>query len=444
MEKIIIKNFGPIKDVELEIKDINVFIGSTSSGKSTVAKLIAIFKDSADLVNTDNFDIFTELLSDYNINYLIGETTIIKYENNEYSLQIENQSVVSNLPIEELASALEPIREMMPVLVPLIKSIISGKGSINKLYSLILLVIDQFDLEKIEIRPQKDNEKVKRIQELLDRIKKNKSQFATGSYTSLQETISDMKDLNDLISNPFGLGKTVYIPAERILLSMVAESVFGLMDNDVSIAKCIKKFGSRLESARKKYSNFSIPFLEINYTYSDKSNFITFRDGAKVRLEQVSSGLQSIIPLLLVIEANVTDEHTINNCFVVEEPELNLYPTVQKELVEFIVERINRSKDKLIITTHSPYVLTSLDNLIQASNAAKANPEQKEKVAEIVPEGKWVDFDRVACYYFEGGTCRSTLDTENQTIGASNIDDVSEELGKTFDQLLELKYAHVS
>ncbi len=47
MEKIIIKNFGPIKDIELEIKDINVFIGSTSSGKSTVAKLIAIFRENS-------------------------------------------------------------------------------------------------------------------------------------------------------------------------------------------------------------------------------------------------------------------------------------------------------------------------------------------------------------------------------------------------------------
>ena len=178
--------------------------------------------------------------------------------------------------------------------------------------------------------------------------------------------------------------------------------------------------------------------------YSEKANFVTFSDGAKVKLEQASSGLQSIIPLLLVVESNTFGEKAVKNCFVIEEPELNLYPTIQKELIEFIVERINKSKDKLIITTHSPYVLTSLDNLIQASNAAKTSPDQKEKVAEIVPEEKWVDFDRVSCYYFEDGTCRSTLDTENQTIGASNIDDVSEELGKTFDQLLEFKYADVS
>lgn len=444
MEKIIIKNFGPIKKVELEIKDINVFIGSTSSGKSTVAKLIAIFRNSAELIYTDNFDILLELLSNYNINYSIKNNTYIRYENNEYDLQVKNQKVVSNLPIKELASAIEPIREIMPVLTPLIKNFIGGKGSINQFYSLMLLFVGQYDLEKIEFQAQEDNERVKRIRILLEKIKENKDQFINRSVSSLEETVSYIKELNELIFNPFDLGKTVYIPAERILLSMIAESLFGLMNNDVSIAKCIKDFGAQFESARKKLTHFSIPFLDAEYQYSDKSNLITFKDGAKIKLEQASSGFQSVIPLLLVVEAMTSKEQNRKNCFVIEEPELNLYPTVQKELVEFIVERINKSKDKLIITTHSPYVLTSLDNLIQASNAAKAHPELKEKASEIVAEAKWVDFDRVTCYFFENGSCRSTLDQENQTIGTSNIDDVSETLGKTFDQLLELKYAHVS
>ncbi len=444
MEKIIIKNFGPIKEVELEIKDINVFIGSTSSGKSTVAKLIAVFRNSAELIYTDNFDILLELLSDYNINYNIHDNTYIRYENNEYALQVKNQKVISNLPIKELASAIEPIREIMPVLAPLIKNLINGKGSINQLYSLIILFVGQYDLEKIEFQAQEDNERAKRMRTLLEKIKENKDQFTNRSVSSLEETVSYIKELNEIVFNLFDLGKTVYIPAERILLSMIAESLFGLMNNDIAIAKCIKDFGAQFESARKKLNHFSVPFLDAEYRYSDKSNIIHFKDGAKIKLEQASSGIQSVIPLVLVVEAMTSREQNRKNCFVIEEPELNLYPTVQKELVEFIIERINRAKDKLIITTHSPYVLTSLDNLIQASNAAKEHPELREKVAKTVAEEKWVDFDRVSCYFFENGTCRSTLDEENQTIGASNIDDVSEDLGKTFDQLLELKYAHVS
>ncbi|MGB3588014.1 MAG: AAA family ATPase, partial [Tunicatimonas sp.] len=359
MEKIIIKNFGPIKDIELEIKDINVFIGSTSSGKSTVAKLISIFRDSAELIYTDDFAIVEELLSDYNINYIFQEKTYIEYIKGEYSLQLKSNEVHSNLPFKGLASAIDPNREMAPIISSLAKSMMSGKASVNKLISLALLSIDSYDFDKIEVKSEGSDKKVNRFRELVEKVKNNKDQIINDEGYYLDETMSYMAEINDLVMRPFGSGKIIYIPAERILLSLVAESIFGLMNNDVSIAKCIKQFGTRLESARKKNSNFSIPFLEVSYVYSDKSNFVTFDDRAKVKLEQASSGLQSIIPLLLVIESNTSDENIVENCFVIEEPELNLYPTVQKELVEFIIERINKHKDKLIITTHSPYVLTS-------------------------------------------------------------------------------------
>ena len=39
-QKIIIKNFGPIEDVEMEIDDFTIFIGPQTSGKSTIANLL--------------------------------------------------------------------------------------------------------------------------------------------------------------------------------------------------------------------------------------------------------------------------------------------------------------------------------------------------------------------------------------------------------------------
>lgn len=44
MEKIIIKNFGPIEDAEIEIRKVLVLIGEQASGKSTIAKLVYFFK----------------------------------------------------------------------------------------------------------------------------------------------------------------------------------------------------------------------------------------------------------------------------------------------------------------------------------------------------------------------------------------------------------------
>ena len=41
-EKLIIKNFGPIKSVDLDLGKITVLIGEQATGKSTIAKVLSI------------------------------------------------------------------------------------------------------------------------------------------------------------------------------------------------------------------------------------------------------------------------------------------------------------------------------------------------------------------------------------------------------------------
>lgn len=43
MERISVTDFGPIQHAEIEIKPFCILIGHTSSGKSTVAKLLDLF-----------------------------------------------------------------------------------------------------------------------------------------------------------------------------------------------------------------------------------------------------------------------------------------------------------------------------------------------------------------------------------------------------------------
>ena len=56
MQKIIIKNFGAIKEAEIDIPKTLVLIGEQASGKSTIAKLIYFFQGLRD-------DYFDELLN---------------------------------------------------------------------------------------------------------------------------------------------------------------------------------------------------------------------------------------------------------------------------------------------------------------------------------------------------------------------------------------------
>ena len=44
MQKIIIRHLGPVKTLDMEIKDFNILIGEQATGKSTVAKAIYFFR----------------------------------------------------------------------------------------------------------------------------------------------------------------------------------------------------------------------------------------------------------------------------------------------------------------------------------------------------------------------------------------------------------------
>lgn len=341
MERLIVQNFGPLSNVDIEIKDINIYIGITSSGKSTVAKLISILKSGIFINSSNQLELFKKSLGNYNIDFAINGNTLIRYENNGFFYEIKSQQFQSNIYNEE--------------------------------------------------------------------------------------------DLNTL--NP------IYVPADRVFFATFSQSIFSLISSDIALPKWLIEFGAKFENARTHIKELSIDFLNTKYQWKDGTDYIQVSDQTTIKLSQASSGIQSIVPLLLVVHNNTNSKKKYDDLFVIEEPELNLYPSSQKDLIEFIIRRTKQSEDKLIITTHSPYLLTSIDNLIQAGNLVNEKPELKNKVEEIVPSTLWLDFENVSCYYFSDGKSTSTLDNDLKSIGPSNIDDISEELSETFEDLLTLRYS---
>ena len=43
-EQLIVKSFGPVKDLDITFKKVTLFIGDQGTGKSCVAKLFSMFK----------------------------------------------------------------------------------------------------------------------------------------------------------------------------------------------------------------------------------------------------------------------------------------------------------------------------------------------------------------------------------------------------------------
>ena len=83
MAHLIIRNIGPIKNVEIDLNRINVFMGPQSCGKSTIAKIIsycAWFEKNVILKNKPKKDFYHELIEFHNLeDTYFSEDSYIEY-----------------------------------------------------------------------------------------------------------------------------------------------------------------------------------------------------------------------------------------------------------------------------------------------------------------------------------------------------------------------------
>ncbi|NJO92069.1 MAG: ATP-binding protein [Chloroflexia bacterium] len=90
--------------------------------------------------------------------------------------------------------------------------------------------------------------------------------------------------------------------------------------------KCLTDFGAYFELARNSLKNYPLKILDVEYQFKDNQNIITLSDNQMaLQLHQVSSGMQAVIPMLLVLEHFRSKLTLIRRSYVIEEPELNLF-----------------------------------------------------------------------------------------------------------------------
>jgi hypothetical protein len=75
-----------------------------------------------------------------------------------------------------------------------------------------------------------------------------------------------------------------------------------------------------------------------------------------------------------------------------------------------------------VITTHSPYILTAFNTLIEAQRAAKKTGK-RDKVAAIVPEHNWVSEDDFAAYAIQNHVAASIFKKAAKGIEGSGLID---------------------
>ena len=395
-EKLIIKNFGPIKDAELELKKVTIFIGPQGSGKSTLAKAVAMCKDKDFL--TDNY---------------IGKKMNNYFEKHQSQFFLRPDTYFS---ISTQKFAFEYSDKQADF------KILDSSEMTGELFGQLSQTTFHTTFESMKDSYQFYLESQKKIQ---------------GNYKTLYP--HSEKIIRQMVEQL--TTKTKYLNTDRLVVSSISDSIYGLLNADVALQKSTTEFGNYFEIARSNIPTLFIDYLDVTYKYENGRNLVFHNETDSVPLSASASGHQSAIPLHLTVEHFAKEE---NSFFIVEEPELNLYPITQKELIGYLADRCTKGNNSLFINTHSPYVLTALNNLIFAYQVAQVLPERADEIAKIIPKEQWLNPDDVAAYYVgedengEKGGIHSIFNRKTGLIGQNELDEVSDELGDEFSALMNI------
>lgn len=381
-ERLIVRNFGPIDNLDIEIRPLTLFIGTQGSGKSTISKLLTICRDIRWWLQILEQKDVLKPFADFGINeyfqdssyfwyYLDGEE--IKYEKGKF---------------EYISKGKEDEKMLIKVLTALI-----AESSVSY-------------LEK-----EKDG------------------------LTS--ENLSNPHTLN-VIKAYCRMG--LYILAERNLVGNLSDSLASIMLHQIPLSNPLLEYMSMFEKSKKEFSTYEVPFFGIKYIKKEGQDKVELTNKSKeLPLSACSSGLQSALPMLMVIDYAL--KTGCFNSFVVEEPEQNLFPENQREVLGFFAKRLRgKEGNKFVLTTHSPYLLSCLNVLLLAYKLNRIEEARIESEKIIAPDYT-VNPDDVAVYGLypnDKEYCKSLISEKTGIVSVNELDSVSEIIGDDFDRLYDL------
>jgi len=465
MQKIYIKNFGPIKEAEIEINRLLVIIGEQATGKSTISKLIYFFKSLGDdLFNQfykserEFLDITEDLIIPIREKYydIFGSTFHLpQFEIRYYfsadkwlllTLDAETKKLrpefSSDFMCNDFKNDLRNVKQS-------IKNVERKIKSTNNLH-------EQLALEQ---------EKLKLIQELSNLInkafenKQNDSLYviagrnATVGYSALFEKYLFASLQTKIEENRKQAFKTKEQTIDETLLLKFIERVlkvkglFEKYNNTAGLINSLPDNATNINVLRITEQKM-LQILKGKYRIDSFGEKIMHENNKYVYLNNASSGQQEIIRILQDIFIVLYEKQKAFR--IIEEPEAHLFPLAQKHIVELFALLINQNtENQIIITTHSPYIITAINNLLFAKRVVDANNEVENEVENIIPSAYHLESSWLSAYSLSKNNtyCENILNDKTGLIKQTYLDSVSDLLGSDFTNLYNLhkqKYANTT
>jgi len=421
MSKIRIKNFGPIKEgfsevladgtlnEWMDVKKVTVFIGNQGSGKSVVAKLISTFTWIEKALTRGDYDkkhfeqAFSKKDQSKNqyLNYHRLENyfpktaeTLIDYRGHSFHFYFQN----GKLSIEDARNGEYPLPQVM--YVPADRNFIANVRTPGALK---------------QISP------------------------------ALSELVTELINAGNALKGPMLLpindenGKEIYVEYNKL------NDIFYISGKDykIKLTEASSGFQSLVplflpswflsDSVRKQSENAKPPLSGEQ------------RERFRKRVQEINDNSDFTDELRRIAISDLAKEF-VKTAFVniVEEPEQNLFPTSQQKILNSLLAFNNLDQNnKLIMTTHSPYLINYLTLAVKANMLKDLlkTDVQRKKLKGIVPEASSINPNDLVIYelYESKGTIKKLEPYDNLPSDENELNEKLGEGNELFAQLLELE-----
>lgn len=433
MQKIIIHQLGPVAHCELELNHFMVFTGPQASGKSTVAKSIFFFKNIKNLL-------YTQLRK----NFLLTSPSFVA-------------------EIIPLSAKNRIIREIRANFLQIF-------GTTWHMEQSMYLQYYYSDNTFVKITLREDLQSPNYIwvdlsEDLVEFLSQcSKELSGEGIAMRNKDFLGLKEDINALFHDE---AETVYIPAGRSMITLLGTQlnyIYSSMDDmqkknldyctqnylerilqmkpefSISIAQMIKNAMELTDIKLDKQLIFEAgelmrEILKGEYRNVNGEERLQVSDDRYVKINFSSSGQQEAVWILNVLFYYLL--HNRKAYFIIEEPESHLFPNAQKLMMEFIALIRYQNRNQVFITTHSPYILGTINNLLYANKIA-GQVYQKD-LEKIISRSKWLDFKDLSAFFICDGSVAECVDREFESIENEIIDGAAEEINADYEKMILLK-----
>ncbi len=421
MIKVVVSNFSCIETANFELGPITILIGPQASGKSIICKLsyffIDILQQQARFISDGtSFDSYKKFIKDkfhewFPLSAWGEGLFIIEFKAGNCEIRLSRTSY-RGVPSDNFRVwTSEALKAHYAGLLKL-KASSSKQSKISD---------DDFDFE-------------------------------------LMMTVHDAvrKDLSKLLGNDF-ISSQLFVPAGRSFFTSIGKAVSAFEHGGI-LDPLILNFGriyAQLRDGSVRFYSKKSPHLnsvttKLNDIFGGEfknkggEEFVLSKDGRRIPLSALSSGQQELLPLIAVLPRLLIHRNDGARMLTyIEEPEAHLFPGAQSKLIEALGSIVNYSEGSLnmVLTTHSPYVLSKFNNLIKAGQLAESlGGKKKEDIDKVIPRNCQMPKQQVRAYAIVDRKLIDIIDSEG-LIAADYLDGVSGDISNEFSNLLNIEFS---